>query len=298
MIKSMTGYGRSECSKYNRKFVVEIKSLNHRYNDVSIKLPRVFSGFEDMLRKAVTKHVSRGKTDVYVNYEAIGDADVNISFNEPLADGYIAALTAIKERYGIEDKISLSSISRFPDVISIAKGIADDEQAVEELREVLFEAVEEAVSNLILMREKEGAALKSDMLEKLLTITDMSGKIAKRAPEAIEIYKEKFIERLKENLSKAGVQVDENRLITEVAIFTDRACTDEELTRLSSHIDQFREILEKDEPVGRKLDFLVQEMNREVNTIGSKAHDVEITGIVIELKSEIEKIREQVQNIE
>jgi len=297
MIKSMTGYGRGEFSKYSRKFVVEIKSINHRYNDISVKLPRILSGLEDSLRKMVSNHISRGKTDVYVNYEAMGDVDVNISFNGPLADGYLAALTAIKDRYGLDDKISLSSISRFPDVISVDKG-AGGEEAMAELKEVLFEAANEAVLNIVKMRETEGAALKADILEKLLIISEMSEKVAKRAPEAVEAYKVKFSERMKENLSRTGVEADENRILMEIAIFADRACVDEELTRLASHAAQFREILDKNEPIGRKLDFLVQEMNREVNTIGSKAHDSEMTQMVIELKSEIEKIREQVQNIE
>ena len=297
MLKSMTGYGRGECSKYNRKFVVEIKSVNHRYNDISVKLPRILSGLEDAVRKTVQGYVSRGKTDVFVNYEALGDADVNIAFNAGLADGYMAALLAIKERYNLDDKISISSISRFPDVISTGKGV-DGEEAMAELKEVLFEAVNDAVKSLMLMRENEGAALKSDILEKLTIIADMSEKIARIAPEAVEAYKEKFRERMSENLKSVGMEIDENRLLMEIAIFSDRACVDEELTRLSSHLSQMKTILESPESIGRKLDFLVQEMNREVNTIGSKAHDTQITQIVVDLKSEIEKIREQVQNIE
>ena len=297
MVKSMTGYGRGECSKYNRKFVVEIKSVNHRYNDISIKLPRILASVEDSVRKTVSRGVSRGKTDVYINYEAMGAQDIDISFNAELADAYMTALTAIKERYNIEERISVSSISRFPDVISTGKG-ADDEQAMQELKEVLFEAVDEAVNNLVSMREKEGTALKNDILDKLIIIADMIARVESRVPQAIEAYKERFVERLRENLSSIGTEIDENRILTEIAIFSDRACVDEELTRFASHIVQMKEILDKGDSVGRKLDFLVQEMNREVNTIGSKAHDTEITKIVVDLKSEIEKIREQVQNIE
>ncbi|MCL2566315.1 MAG: YicC family protein [Defluviitaleaceae bacterium] len=297
MVKSMTGYGRGEYSKYNRKFVVEIKSVNHRYNDISVKLPRILSGLEDAVRKTLQAHISRGKTDVFVNYEALGDVDVNISFNAELADSYMAVLSAIKERYSLDDKISISSISRFPDVISTGKGV-DGEEAMAELREVLFEAVNGALNSLISMRENEGTALKSDILDKLSIIAHMSGKIAKKAPEAVEAYKEKFRERISDNLKNIGVEIDEARLLMEIAIFSDRACVDEELTRLSSHLEQMRQILETPESIGRKLDFLVQEMNREVNTIGSKAHDTEITQIVVDLKAEIEKIREQVQNIE
>jgi len=293
----MTGYGRGECSKYNRKFVVEIKSVNHRYNDISVKLPRILSGLEDAVKKSVSKCVSRGKTDVYVNYEAMGDQDVNITFNAALADSYVAVLTDIKERYGIEEKISISSISRFPDIISTGKGV-DGEEAMAELREVLFEAVDEAVKNLAFMREQEGSALKSDILEKLITIDYMSGKIVARVPRAIEAYKERFKERIKEALSGSGMEIDENRMLMEIAVFADRACVDEEITRLASHIEQMRAILDNGDAMGRKLDFLIQEMNREVNTIGSKSHDTEITQIMVELKSEIEKIREQVQNIE
>lgn len=297
MVKSMTGYGRGECSRFNRKFVVEIKSVNHRYNDISVKLPRILASVEDAVRKLVSAEVNRGKTDVYVNYEAMNDQDVNISFNAELADSYMAVLTAIKERYDIDERISVSSISRFPDVISTGKSI-DDEKAMDELKEVLFEAVEEAVKNLISMREKEGTVLKNDILEKLLVISDVSGNIASRVPHAIEAYKERFRERLNETLSGSGVEIDEGRILMEIAVFAERACVDEELTRLSSHIEQMKSILDKGDSIGRKLDFLVQEMNREVNTIGSKAHDTEITQIVIDLKSEIEKIREQVQNIE
>jgi len=297
MVKSMTGYGRGECSRYNRKFVVEIKSLNHRYNDISVKLPRILSSVEDVVRKTVAKGVSRGKTDVYINYEAMADQDVSISFNAELADSYVAVLAEIKERYNIDERLSISSVSRFPDVISTGKSV-DDEQAMEELKEVLFEAVEAAVSNLVEMREKEGSALKNDILDKLVIIEDMIGKVEARVPIAIDAYKERFITRLKETLNASGVEIDEARILTEIAIFSDRAQVDEELTRFASHIVQMREILDKGDSVGRKLDFLVQEMNREVNTIGSKAHDTEITQMVVDLKSEIEKIREQVQNIE
>ena len=297
MVKSMTGYGRGECSRYNRKFVVEIKSVNHRYNDITVKLPRILTSVEDSVRKTVSKGVSRGKTDVYINYEAMGDQDIDISFNAELADSYMAALTAIKERYDIDERISVSSISRFPDVISTGKGV-DDEQAMQELKEVLFESVDEAVNNLVSMREKEGTALKNDILDKLIVIADMIERVEVRVPQAIEAYKERFVERLRENLSNIGAEIDENRILTEIAIFSDRACVDEEITRFASHIVQMKDILDKGDAVGRKLDFLVQEMNREVNTIGSKAHDTEITKIVVDLKSEIEKIREQVQNIE
>ena len=297
MLRSMTGYGRGECSRYNRKFVVEIKSVNHRYNDISVKLPRILSGAEDAVRKSVSKRVNRGKTDVYINYEDMGAQDVNISFNAPLADSYVEALTAIKERYGLDERISISNIVRFPDVISGGKS-ADDDKTMEELKEVLFEAVGEAVNNLVFMRENEGAALKSDILDKLTVIEEMIGKVEIRVPQAVNAYKERFTERIRETLNNIGVEIDENRILMEIAVFTERACVDEELTRFSSHINQMREILDKGESVGRKLDFLVQEMNREVNTIGSKAHDTEITQIVVDLKSEIEKIREQVQNIE
>lgn len=297
MLKSMTGYGRGECNRYNRKFVVEIKSVNHRYNDISVKLPRILTGTEDAVRKSVSSRVNRGKTDVYINYETIGSQDVNISFNEELADSYMNVLTTIKERYDLDERLSVSSISRFPDVISTGKGV-DDDKAMEELKEVLFVAVDEAVNNLVSMREKEGSALKNDILDKLIVIADMIGRVEARAPQAIEAYKERFKQRLRDTLSGSGVEIDEARILMEIAIFADRACVDEELTRFSSHISQMKEILDKGGSIGRKLDFLVQEMNREVNTIGSKAHDTEITQIVVDLKSEIEKIREQVQNIE
>ena len=295
MIKSMTGYGRGECSKYNRKFVVEIKSVNHRYNDINVKLPRVLSGLEDSVRKAVSAKVNRGKTDVYVNYEALGDTDVTIKFNTALADEYYKVLTGIKERYGMEEKISISSISRFQDVVSVDRGI-DDKQELAEMQEVLFEAVNDAVANLIAMREKEGASLKNDILEKLKNIESMSAKIVEKAPAVAQMFREKLTQRLTEILK--DTDIDEARLLMEITVFADRSCIDEEITRLASHLVQMKSILEEKDLIGRKLDFLVQEMNREVNTIGSKASDIEITQIVVDLKSEIEKIREQIQNIE
>ncbi|MDR2899335.1 MAG: YicC family protein [Clostridiales bacterium] len=295
MLKSMTGYGRGEYTDYNRKFVVEIKSVNHRYNDITVKMPRLMSAFEDEVRKTVASAVSRGKTDVYINYESVGDTDVSISVNEALADGYVKALEAIRQRYSLDDCINLNLIAKFPDVIYIDKNIDDDTQMAQ-IREVLMKAVNCAVENLTVMREKEGQALKSDILDKLNIISIWVGNINKKVPQVVENYKQRLSDRLKETLK--DVNYDEGRLLMEITLFADRTCIDEELTRLKSHIEQMGHILGQNDSIGRKLDFLVQEMNREVNTIGSKAGDLEITQIVVDLKAEIEKIREQVQNIE
>lgn len=295
MLKSMTGYGRGECTLYNRKIIVEIKSVNHRYNDVNIKLPRIMSSLEDGVRKTVSKQVFRGKTDVYISYETLSKDDIRITFNEALADSYVSELRKIAARYSLKDEPSLSLIAHFPDIISIDKNM-DDEKTLSEVSETLDKALEAALSEFISMRIQEGDALKRDILEKLSTIRALTEKVSERAPYVSENYSQKLSQKLSEALS--GVEYDEGRFLTEITIFADKSCIDEEITRLKSHIVQMDEIINEKISVGRKLDFLVQEMNREVNTIGSKAGDIEITKLIVEMKSEIEKIREQVQNIE
>ncbi len=292
MIKSMTGYGRCENEADGRKFSVEIKSVNHRYNDISIRLPKSMNYLEDRTRKTLTKKIMRGKTDVYISFETFSEDDVNIKVNEPLAKAYCEKLNFLRETYNLTGNDTLDLVAKFPDVITVEK-VEEDEDT---LWNTLLPALEGALDNFIAMRETEGEALKVDILVKADGIESLVEQIRERAPLVAEDYREKLTARLEELL--AETPIDEQRILTEVTIFADRACIDEEITRLTSHISQLRDIFEKDEPIGRKLDFLVQEMNREANTIASKSNDIKITQLTIELKSEIEKIREQIQNIE
>ncbi len=293
-MRSMTGYGRGECTLHNRKFVVEIKSVNHRYNDISVKIPRTMISFEDYVKKIVSKQIFRGKTDVYVSFETYAKNDIKINLNEVIADSYIEALENIKIRYGAHDDISVGLISRFPEVLTVERNSFENSDE-NEISEPLFNAVGIALSNFMKMRESEGEALKKNIYDKLNSIDEKVKFVNERAPYAEKRYEERLRERLKE-LEDMGY--DESRILTEVAVFSEKVCVDEEITRLMSHISQMRLFLEETEPVGRKLDFLIQEMNREVNTIGSKTTDLSVTNTVIEIKSEIEKVREQIQNIE
>lgn len=293
-MKSMTGYGRGECTMYERKFTVEIKAVNHRYNDITVKLPRAIMGFEDEIKKAISKKVFRGKLDVFVNFESFSQEDVNISVNEPLAKSYTETLRKLKSDLQLEGDVTIEMVSKFPDVITVDKNISN-ENTENEIRECLMKAVEDATDAFVAMREVEGETLKKNIIEKVAFVNDALQKIEERAPFVSKDYRA----RLEAKLADLDeIQVDESRLLTEVMLFADKACIDEEITRLHSHISQMYSIVEDSVPVGRKLDFLVQEMNRETNTIGSKSNDIQITNHVVDIKSEIEKIREQIQNIE
>ena len=293
-MKSMTGYGRGEGTMYERKFTVEIKAVNHRYNDITVKLPRAIMGFEDEIKKAISKKVFRGKLDVFVNFESFSQEDVNISVNEPLAKSYTETLRKLKSDLQLEGDVTIEMVSKFPDVITVDKNISN-ENTENEIRECLMKAVEDATDAFVAMREVEGETLKKNIIEKVAFVNDALQKIEERAPFVSKDYRA----RLEAKLADLDeIQVDESRLLTEVMLFADKACIDEEITRLHSHISQMYSIVEESVPVGRKLDFLVQEMNRETNTIGSKSNDIQITNHVVDIKSEIEKIREQIQNIE
>lgn len=293
-MKSMTGYGRGECTMYERKFTVEIKAVNNRYNDITVKLPRAIMGFEDEIKKAISKKVFRGKLDVFVNFESFSQEDVNISVNEPLAKSYTETLRKLKSDLQLEGDVTIEMVSKFPDVITVDKNISN-ENTENEIRECLMKAVEDATDAFVAMREVEGETLKKNIIEKVAFVNDALQKIEERAPFVSKDYRA----RLEAKLADLDeIQVDESRLLTEVMLFADKACIDEEITRLHSHISQMYSIVEESVPVGRKLDFLVQEMNRETNTIGSKSNDIQITNHVVDIKSEIEKIREQIQNIE
>lgn len=293
-MKSMTGYGRGECTMYERKFTVEIKAVNHRYNDITVKLPRAIMGFEDEIKKAISKKVFRGKLDVFVNFESFSQEDINISVNEPLAKSYTETLRKLKSDLHLDGDVTIEIVSKFPDVITVDKSISN-ENTENKIRECLMKAVEDATDAFVAMREVEGETLKKNIIEKVAFVNDALQKIEERAPWVSKDYRA----RLEAKLADLDeIQVDESRLLTEVLLFADKACIDEEITRLHSHISQMYSIVEENVPVGRKLDFLVQEMNRETNTIGSKSNDIEITNHVVDIKSEIEKIREQIQNIE
>lgn len=289
----MTGYGRGENIKDDRKFTVEIKSVNHRYNDITIKMPRAMNYMEDTIRKKLNQCISRGKTDVYIFFETSSKEDIQLILNETLADAYIEQFKNLKDRYNLKDDISLSLISEIPDIITLKKELTNRDI----IYQTLMPALEIALDEFMNLRQTEGFALKKDMLVKLENISSMVNDIKIRSPKVVEEYRDKLRFRLNEML-KNITELDESRFITEVTIFADRCSVDEELTRLSSHIEQVKNILDQKEAVGRKLDFLVQEMNREANTIASKSNDIQITQITVNLKSEIEKIREQVQNIE
>lgn len=292
MIRSMTGYGRGENEAHDRKFTVEIKSVNHRYNDITIKLPRSMNYLEDKIRKILMQYIFRGKTDVYITFESFSKEDISVTVNENLAAAYVERLQELEDKYQLSSNDSLGLVARFPDVI-VQEHIEED---AEQLWNTLLPALEGAANKFVAMREAEGAALMKDIQLKAEQMKTLVDEVQERSPVVAEEYREKLKNRLNELLDT--IEIDEQRLAAEAAILADRSCIDEEITRLYSHIEQLQEILSFGGQVGRKLDFLVQEFNREANTIASKANDIQITKATIELKSEIEKIREQVQNIE
>ncbi len=291
-MKSMTGYGRSEHTACERRVSVEIKSVNHKYSELQIKMPRLLNALEDRLRKFILSKISRGKVDVYVSFESFSQGDIKIDLNKPLLDAYVGRLSEIKSEYNLKDDISLSILTRMPEVMVIDKKIEDEEL----VWGVLEAAANDALSSFIAMRQKEGNVIHDDINKKLADMSASVGEIEKRYPQSLEEARQKLQARIKEMLGDAAF--DESRILTEVAILSDRSCVDEELTRLASHINQMKDIMQEKDPIGRKLDFLIQEMIRESNTIGSKSSDLYITKMVLSLKSDIEKIREQIQNIE
>ena len=292
MIRSMTGYGRAENMANDRRFVVEIKSVNHRYNDISIKLPRSMNGLEDAIRKRIMEEIARGKTDVYITFETFSTDDIIVKVNEALAEAYVEKINELKMQYLLSSEDTLGLVAKFADIITVER-VQEEEEI---LWETLLPALDGAIEKFVQMRQKEGNALAEDILKKRKHIQYLVGLIKERSSLVVEQYQQKMQSRLNELLET--VEIDQQRIVQEVAIFADRSCIDEEVIRLESHLVQLQEILSHGGQVGRKLDFLVQEMNREANTIASKANDMEITRNTIELKSEIEKIREQVQNIE
>ena len=292
MIKSMTGYGKSEQTIDSLNVTVEIKSVNHRYFEFSARVPREYGFLEEKLKKYCNSLITRGKVECYVSVEDLEEREMEVNVNETLAAGYVKALKELSERFGLKDDISAVTLSRYPDVITLHKASEDEERIWNAVKTV----AETAVSKFIEMRETEGSKLRGDILSRADYIIECVEFIEGRSPETVREYNEKLKQRMKELLGDAAV--DEQRLLNEAAIYADKIAVDEETVRLRSHISQLREFMNSSEAIGRKLDFLVQEMNREANTIGSKSNDMDITSLMLETKSEIEKIREQVQNIE
>lgn len=293
MIKSMTGYGLGEAQDEQYKLKVEIKAVNHRYNDILVKMPRHISYLEESIKKVIKGKISRGKVDVYINLEYIKESAIAVKVDIPLAKSYKLALEELVEELNMEDNVRLNNILGISEVVRTERRELDQDA----IWSVLNKALDLALENILSMRVLEGEELKNDILLKLENIESAASKIEERSPNVVLEYKEKLTERIKSLMEDASI-LDGDRLANEVVFFADRCSIDEELVRLSSHIKQFRSILDEDESIGRKLDFLTQELNREVNTIGSKANDVVITNYVVDCKAEIEKIREQIQNIE
>lgn len=289
---SMTGYGSAKGSVEGQEITVELKSVNNRYLDCSVRLPRNFLFAEDTVKQAVSAGVSRGKVDVFVSAQASQDSGTVVSVNEELARGYRDAVAHIAETLGLESGLNAFSLARFPDVLTVERRELNKDKAAAALSEITAKAVEEFNA----MREREGERLRRDMLGKLETIEGLVSVVEERSPQTVKEYRERLEARLRDIL--ADRSLDEQRVITETAIFADRTAVDEETVRLRSHIAQFRTMLEEGSPIGRKMDFLVQEFNRESNTIGSKCSDASLAKVVVDLKSEIEKIREQLQNVE
>ena len=292
MIKSMTGFGRCEIQKESRKFTVELKSVNHRYLDVNIRMPKKLNFFETAIRTLLKSYANRGKIDIFITYEDISQAQVSVKYNAALAAEYLKYLRQMEEEFGLENDVRVSTLSRYPEVFTMEEQSEDEE----ELWNGLKEALEGAFGQFVETRKAEGENLKKDILSKLDSLEKEIVFVEERSPQIVAEYRAKLEDKMKELL--ADTQIEDSRIAAEVILFADKICTDEEVVRLKSHIQHMRNTLEEKEGIGRKLDFIAQEMNREANTILSKANDLEVSNHAITLKSEIEKIREQIQNIE
>ena len=292
MIKSMTGFGRCELQEADRKITVEMKSVNHRYLDVTIKMPKKLNFFEAAIRNELKNYIQRGKVDIFITYEDYTESNVCVKYNKELAAEYLEYLNQMAKEFSLDNDVRVSTLSRFPEIFTMEEQTIDEET----LWNLLDRAVRGAAEGFVETRIKEGENLKDDLCLKLNGMLEHVAFITERSPEIIEEYKTKLTDKVKELLEDS--QIDENRLLQEVTIYADKVCVDEELVRLKSHIEAMRDALLQGGSIGRKLDFIAQEMNREANTILSKSGDLEITNRAIELKTEIEKVREQIQNIE
>ena len=292
MVKSMTGYGRAVETVNGREFTVEIRSVNNRYLDCTVKLPRSFSFAEEAVKAAVKAAVSRGKVDVYISVRSETEADVQVTLNKPVVEGYLAAMRQMVSDYGVTDDISVSTLSRLSDVFVVDKPKADEDQ----LKADLLSVVEKALLAYDAMRVTEGLALENDLRSRANTILELVAQVEELNPKTVSDYRKRLEEKMREVLENKSI--DESRILTEAAIFADKVAVDEETVRLRSHLEQMDAMLSGSGGIGRKLDFLLQEMNREANTTGSKCSDVKVARIVVDIKAELEKIREQTQNIE
>ena len=292
LIKSMTGYGRSVETRNGREFTVEVRSVNNRYLDCAVRLPRLVAFGEDAVKQAVKNAISRGKVDVYVSVRSEGGEQGTVTLNTALAEGYLAAMRQMAETFGLENDVKVSDLSRLPEVFTVDKPEVDEEALLADLMAV----ANEALAGYDAMRTTEGAALDHDLRSRGARILELVGQVEKQSPKTVSDYRARLEAKLREVL--ANTAIDESRILTEAAIFADKVAVDEETVRLRSHLNQMNAMLDAGGAVGRKLDFLLQEMNREANTIGSKCTDVAVARIVVDIKAELEKIREQVQNVE
>ncbi len=292
MLRSMTGYGRGEGTVAGRHIVFEVKSVNHKYFEMNARVTRGYLFLEERLKGFLQTRLSRGKVDLFLQIENLEESDVQVQVNHSLAAGYYKALQVLQTRYQLPDGPSLALLSRYPDLFSVHKA-PEDEDAV---WEAVLQVAAPAVDSLVRMRETEGAQLRKDITAKAGNILSMVEQVETLAPQAVNEYRERLQNRIQELLGSS--RFDEQRVLTEVAVFADKSAVDEETVRLRSHFSQLDKLMDSNEPVGRKIDFLVQEMNREANTIGSKSQNTAIAYLVVDIKSEIEKIREQVQNLE
>lgn len=292
MIKSMTGFGRGTSEQKDSNYVVEMKSVNHRYFEFNVRMPRALISLEDNIRKILNEKIKRGKVDVFITQNTFNRDDIEAVLNENLMDSYMKCLKTIAGKYELRDDISVTNLARFPEVVTLKQR----EEDVDAVWNILLNPINEAVDNLIRMREEEGQKLFKDINDKCELILQYVERISDRVPEVSKEYREKLTKKVKELIEES--QFDENRIAMEVVLQADKTGVDEEIVRLKSHIHQMQQTLTLSEPIGRKLDFIVQEMNRETNTIASKVNDLELTNLALDIKSEIEKIREQVQNIE
>lgn len=292
MVRSMTGFGRSEQKIDGREITVEIKSVNHRYFEFGCRVSRGYAFLEEKLKAHIQKAVARGKIDVFVSITDCEEKQANVSLNHSLASGYVAALKELKESYALSGEIAVSDITRFNDIFTVHKAPEDEDAVWASVRVVLDSALERFIE----MREREGVKMKEDILNRSKMILSLVSAVEEKSPETVAKYRQRLEERLKEVL--VGINIDEQRILTEAAIFADKVAVAEETVRLRSHFDQMFSMLDSGDAIGRKLDFILQEMNREANTIGSKVQDAELAHIVVDIKGELEKIREQLQNIE
>lgn len=293
MIKSMTGYGRAELNSPNIKLSVEIRSINHRYHDVTFKMPKDFFAIEDLMRKTIKEYVKRGRIDVYISLEKSNNSNQDLKVDWDLVNQYYEIVKEFNKRLNTESIVDLKDLLKIPEIIHFGRVDFD----LEVIKTELLGTIKTACSNLVEMKMTEGNNLYLDLSLRIENLIKLLELMQDRAPSVVDDYRNKLLDRLSEWLDE-NLEIEESRILNEIAIFADKASIDEELTRLKSHFNQFSTILQQEEPVGRKLDFLIQEMNREVNTIGSKANDLKLSQLVVEMKSELEKMREQIQNVE